>query len=637
MQTETIQQKAMQDIFALDEAVSQFESFGSQLDLDLPTVEDDAPKGFDDLLEVNPSNEPTESGEYFMSEGDDLQDKQTQKFVVDEFAKEAAKLPSGDISAADITGISAIIQMNNHITGDVRSFIQQTIDHAVQAQQQQNVSDAQPNGTVAQDIAKTGEADSAPVEQAGEIPAMEPIDPTAEPALDTNPDDGLGLGLDTGLGEDLGAGMDDLGASIDEGEPGTEDLGAGMDDLGASLDAEAGEGEGKPGADEDGFAELDAEPDPDAGETKEAGSDDAAADDLDSFLDSDEGDENSSDTEEDKGETESDDDFNFEAIATKAHGLLENTENAGTEAGEQQAIDASTEAGEQQATEDVGGEEGGDETPVEGSDAENIVSSVLDNGKTFVECGQLAAASAGSTETTDETKTELTDDAETPDETKVEKKVETVESIDFSAKEAQVESIITQAKMKMAAEKAKTVLESYHKERDRANTLAKLDGVVNNLKKTVLTESIIKNFAKESKKRAALESAADKMISKKAKKSVVESTMGKIDGVLKSAKQPSVKAQANKVIAEFEASQQLGKKLNGILESIGAGKKPVDPRQKKIDSILEGVSKKVTSENKLATKLNGILEGVEQSVAAAKKADDFEKKLDAIVAEVKNA
>ena len=59
MQTDaTIQQKAMQDIFALDEAVGQSESFGSQLDLGLPTEEDDSPKSFDDMLEVNPSNEP---------------------------------------------------------------------------------------------------------------------------------------------------------------------------------------------------------------------------------------------------------------------------------------------------------------------------------------------------------------------------------------------------------------------------------------------------------------------------------------------------------------------------------------------------------------------------------------------------
>lgn len=593
----------MQDIFALDEAVSQFESFGSQLDLDLPTVEDDAPKGFDDLLEVNPSNEPTEYGENFMSEGDDLQDKQTQKFVVDEFAKEAAKLPSGDISAADITGISAIIQMNNHITGDVRSFIQQTIDHAVQAQQQQNVSDAQPNGTVAQDIAKTGDAGAdSQTAPAGDIPAMEPIDPTAEPSLEANPDDGLGM--DTGLGDDLGAGMDELGASIDAGEPGTEDLGAGMDDLGASLDAENGESElladdAEVGADE----VADENKEEGAEESKEEGAEESKEDDLASFLDSDDGEE----TDDGEGkDTESDDDFNFEAIATKAHGLVEGTEGgeqapaedgeqAPAEGGEQEAIDTGVETGAAQAETDLGaeggegGEEGGD-TAIE-------------------ECGQLAAASSDPTISND--------------------------SLETSAKEAQVESIITQAKMKMAAEKAKAVLESYHKERDRANTLAKLDGVVNNLKKTVLTESIVKNFAKASKKRAALEAAADQIAG--TKKSVVESTFDKIDSVLESAKKPSIKAQADKVIAEFEASQKLGKKLNGILESIGATKKPADPRQQKIDSILESVSKKETSKNKLAEKLNGILEGVDKSIAAAKKADDFDKKLDAIVAEVKNA
>ena len=618
MQTETIQQKAMQDIFALDEAVSQFESFGSQLDLGLPSEEDDTPKTFEDMLEVNPSDEPLEYGENFASEGDDMADKQTQKFVVDEFAKQASKLPDGEITAADITGISAVIQMTNHITGDVRSFIDQTINHAVQAQQQQNVSEAQPNGTVAQDIAKTGDegADAGIAEDpnalGGDIPAMEPIDPTAEPTLDANPVDPLAAGGDplADLGGDtLGAGMDDLGASIDgEGEAdplasegdslaAEGDLGGEEDPLaGGEGDAELPTGdEGAESAGEEGGSELDNFLDADddgASEDKGEETEDKPAEETET-ADEGEGDDKKSEDED------NDEDFNFEAIATKARGLVEGDETAAP------ASDDATEVVEE-------GKELGEET------ADAQIDNPVDPAATETpadECGEVAAA---------EPTVECGEAAPEVDGSDPVMKAESV----FSNQAAKVESIVTQARMKMAADNAKAVLESYHAKRDRASTVAKLESVVNNLKKNVQVESIIKKYGEASKKNAEaakLESVQPKeeptVAVKEAPKATFESVMANLDNAL-AAKKQSVRAEADKIIAEFESQHSAPAK---------------DMRQENIDAMLESAARKVNGEKEFAGKLNSILEGVQKQKAASDAVKDIDAELNAIVESVKKA
>lgn len=582
----TIQQKAMQDIFALDEAVGQFESFGSQLDLGLPTEEDDAPKSFDDMLEVNPSNEPMEFGENFMSEGDDMADKQTQKFVVDEFAKEAAKLPDGNISAADITGISAIIQMNNHITGDVRSFIDQTINHAVQAQQQQNVSDAQPNGTVAQDIAKTGDnagADvgaEAPID--GGIPTMDPVDPTAEPSLETNPADGLDASMTADVGDPLADMTDPLAA-----EPAAEeDPLAGMDDGLAGIENnEPDPGEPEAAAEEDPLAGMDdglAAPADDGAVAGEEGGEKGGDAELDNFLDGDDDDEKPADegeksdedkkddtkSEDTKSDEDNDEDFNFEAIATKARGLVEGT--AETQVNEE-TLQKGQEEGEKAAQENL--TEGTEEVASEETVAEPVT--------------------------------------ETPEEPAAD---DTNLECNFAEKQARVESIVADARLKQTAEKANAILESYHNNRDRSNTLAKLDGVVNSLKQKVLTESIVADYGKKSQKRAQLEAQAEQMYAETEKAaetpvpSVFEATMDRINSAL-AAKKPSIAAEADKVIAEFEAAQAAAKKA--LNESVEAPK--ADPKQARIDSLLEGAAQAAAATSNIDQQLKDIVNQVKNS------------------------
>ena len=89
-----LNKNAVKSIFAIDDAKAQLESFGSQLDLGLPPEEDFEPKGFAELMTVNPSTDPNygDSSEKFADLGDDLQDEQTQKFVIDKFAEEVIKI-----------------------------------------------------------------------------------------------------------------------------------------------------------------------------------------------------------------------------------------------------------------------------------------------------------------------------------------------------------------------------------------------------------------------------------------------------------------------------------------------------------------------------------------------------------------
>ena len=534
----------MQDIFAMDEAVGQFESFGSQLDLGLPPVEDDAPKSFEDMLDVNPSNEPTESGEYFMNEGDDLQDTTTQKFVVDEFAKQLMKCDD-TVSVQDrLPDIAAYIQGTNNIKGDVQSFLRNTIERATSFQQAQNVSDAQPNGVVDPEAQPV---DAAPVDgmmadpMADGIPTMEPIDPTAEPSLEPNPEPADPLtdiapepepedplaGLD-GLSDDLGLGDEEAPA---EGEPAAEDEG---DDLSALLDgAEGGDAEatGDEAATADEEVPVDGEPASDEGE--DGLNEKAPAEDTE-------------DTE-DKSDDKSDDDadFDFESIAKKAHGLVEGA-NEAPAGDDSDTADQGKKMGESQADTDLSG----DDQPIE-------------------ECGEQPIEECG------------------------EQPVD-----DLAEKKAQIESIARQCRLRMTAEKAKKLVESYQENREREKTIARLESVVGNLRKKAQTESIIEKFAKASKA-AASKPVMESVVKQTKSSSKFESIISKANKALaESAAANRMKAAANKVIAEFEANANLGKELDSIVESAAASVKKSKAQvestanvKKELDSILEGVAK----------------------------------------------
>lgn len=561
-----INKKAMSDVLALEESVGMFESFGSQLDLGLPSLEDDAPKSFEDMLEVNPTNEPSESGEYFMNEGDDLQDPMTQKFVVDKFAEELMKRPEDGISVEDaLPDIAATIQ-GFDIKGDVASFIRNSIDRANQFMQAQNVSPAQPNGVTGEDAVATAEPGLDAGLEGDGIPAMEPIDPTAEPSLDANAGDvdplaGIGDDLGGDLGGDLGA---DLGGDLGGEEPlpaeGDDLAGDNLgDDLGGDLGAELGTDDlgddlgGDLGGDdgiEDGDISADLEGDDDLGGDEDEGKSE----------DKGEGDADESKSDDD------DADFNFEAIAQKARGLLE---------------------GE--------GNETGTDLPAETD--------------TITDAGVAEGENTAATEIPAPADTETPTDGGATE-------------LEECSLKAQVEAIAYDARLKMTAQKAKALVESYNKNEEKKTVMARLDSVMDNLQKKVVTESIIDNFAKQSAAKAKVESVTK--TKPKAVKPTFESVMAGLDkAISKSGNKVSLAKKANAIVSKFESQMNLDKKLNGILEGV-----ETSINAKKTAELKEQAQMK---------KIDSILEGVQTSMAKQNAANSLDDQLKQIVNDVKNA
>jgi hypothetical protein len=97
--------------------------------------------------------------------------------------------------------------------------------------------------------------------------------------------------------------------------------------------------------------------------------------------------------------------------------------------------------------------------------------------------------------------------------------------------------------------------------------------------------------------------------------------MASLDNAL-AAKKQSVRAEADKIIAEFESQHAAPAK---------------DMRQENIDVMLESAARKVNGEKEFAGKLNNILEGVQKQKAASDAVKDIDAELNAIVESVKKA
>lgn len=598
-----LNKNAVKSIFAIDDAKAQLESFGSQLDLGLPPEEDFEPKGFDELMTVNPSTDPNygDSSEKFADLGDDLQDEQTQKFVIDKFAEEAAKRPGTTITAADITDICGAVQCaqlaqgGSIIKGDLVGFIKDTIAKAKNAQQSQNVSDAQPNGTVADDIAPAaGEDAAAPAEDpnavGGPAPTMEPLEPTVEPtepSLEPNVDDGLGadpLAADDGLGaldtgiEDAGA-ADGLGADLGvEGEPAPEDGAAeldaggldGLDDLDKDL--------GDIDAEEDLGLEADAAPAEggDAAPADGEAKDEPKADEPKADESKDEGKDESKDDKKDDKKEDKDDDFDFEAVAKKAQALTEGEAGAATEvtepaaAAEETAKEEAIPEGEATVTEEAGADAGTDVQVNE-------------------ECG---AAPAGA------------------------KADEQIVQEGFNAEdaEAKVEAIAKEFRSNRIAEKVQAQIEAYEAKEKKAKTIAQIESVMSNFVKTeksrdqkAQVESIVANFAQASK--AAAEKA--QLEAEAAKASELK---GKLDSILESVE---VKEKAEPVVESVTAAPE--KKTDAVGETL---------------AMVEAAMAQMKSDEEAA---KAKLESIVSDATKRSEGDNLQKELDAIVESVRNA
>ena len=594
-----LNKNAVKSIFAIDDAKAQLESFGSQLDLGLPPEEDFEPKGFDELMTVNPSTDPNygDSSEKFADLGDDLQDEQTQKFVIDKFAEEAAKRPGTTITAADITDICGAVQCaqlaqgGSIIKGDLVGFIKDTIAKAKNAQQSQNVSDAQPNGTVADDIAPAaGEDAAAPAEDpnavGGPAPTMEPLEPTVEPtepSLEPNVDDGLGadpLAADDGLGaldtgiEDAGA-ADGLGADLGvEDKPAPEDGAAELDAGGLDglddLDKDLGDIE----ADDDLGLEDDAAPAeggdaaPADGEAKDEPKDEPKADEP-----KDEGKDESKDEGKDDKKEDKDDDFDFEAVAKKAQALTEGEAGAATEvtepaaAAEETAKEEAIPEGEATVTEEAGADAGTDVQVNE-------------------ECGGANGVANA-------------------DEQIVQ------EGFNAEDAEAKVEAIAKEFRSNRIAEKVQAQIEAYEAKEKKAKTIAQIESVMSNFVKTeksrdqkAQVESIVANFAQASK--AAAEKA--QLEAEAAKTSELK---GKLDSILESVE---VKEKAEPVVESVTAapekkSDAVGETIAMVEAAMAQMKADEDAAKAKLESIVSDATKRSEGDN-LQKELDAIVESV---------------------------
>lgn len=609
-----LNKNAVKSIFAIDDAKAQLESFGSQLDLGLPPEEDFEPKGFDELMTVNPSTDPNygDSSEKFADLGDDLQDEQTQKFVIDKFAEEAAKRPGTTITAADITDICGAVQCaqlaqgGSIIKGDLVGFIKDTIAKAKNAQQSQNVSDAQPNGTVADDIAPAaGEDAAAPVEDpnavGGPAPTMEPLEPTVEPtepSLEPNVDDGLGadpLAADDGLGaldtgiEDAGA-ADGLGADLGvEDKPAPEDGAAeldaggldGLDDLDKDL--------GDIDAEEDLGLEADAAPAEggDAAPAEGEAKDEPKADEPKADESKDDGKDESKDEGKDEGKDdkkdEKDDDFDFEAVAKKAQALTEGEAGADTKVTEPAA------AAEETAKEEAIPE--GEATVTEG-DASVTEEAGADDG-TDVQVNEECGGANG---------------AAKADEQIVQ------EGFNAEDAEAKVEAIAKEFRSNRIAEKVQAQIEAYEAKEKKAKTIAQIESVMSNFVKTeksrdqkAQVESIVANFAQASK--AAAEKA--QLEAEAAKTSELK---GKLDSILESVE---VKEKAEPVVESVTAAPE--KKSDAVGETI---------------AMVEAAMAQMNADEDAA---KAKLESIVSDATKRSEGDNLQKELDAIVESVRNA
>ena len=603
-----LNKNAVKSIFAIDDAKAQLESFGSQLDLGLPPEEDYEPKSFDDLMTVNPSTDPNygDSSEKFADLGDDLQDEQTQKFVIDEFAKQAAKRPGNTITVSDIADICGAVQCaqlakgGEIIKGDMVSFIQDTIAKAKAAQQSQNVSDAQPNGTVADDIAPADNAApaEAPVEDpaavGGPAPVMDPIEPTVEPtepSLEPNADDGLGadpLAADDGLGAlDTGIEGDptaDIAPETDAPAPGAEnELDAGALDGLNDLDNDLGDVNE---TDDLGLGDDDA-PKSDESSDTETKDEPKEDDSKDESKNEKKDDGDTGEKKEDKKE-DSDDDFNFEAVAKKAQALTEGTEEdavASAVPAEATAAENAVHEGEAVATTE--------ETPVTECGAAPAAEETP-----VTECGAAPAAEEAP----------VTECGAAP---VADEKPVAQEGADEADIEAKVEAIAKEFRSNRIAEKVQAQIEAYEAKEKKEKTIAQLEAVISNFEKSeqarsksAKVESIVANFAKASKEAAE-------------------------------------KAQLE---AEAAKANELQIKLDSILESIKVAPKaePVveateQPKVESFDQTMAMIESAMSNMNESGNEVKTQLESIVNDATKRSESDSLQKELDAIVESVRNS
>lgn len=275
--------RAMDDIFALEDARSLFEAIGGIND-PMADNQNGTDFGVDDMLTVIPGSSDNFNGQSINPVQQAEPSAEDKKFVIDRFAEEMAKAHKTIVDQDAIDSLSPIIQ--NGVSMDVNKFLTDLQNDATQRLRSQNVSEAQPAGADPQEPVSLADAqqpagDMAPAPDAMGTPALEPAPGAVEtePTLDANVGDdmaGDNLGLDA-IPDNPEDSLDSFGAEPALGDG--DDLGLdGIDDNGADS---FGDGLALDGADgADGVTD-------DAGIGADAGAEDGAPIEDDSLSDND--------------------------------------------------------------------------------------------------------------------------------------------------------------------------------------------------------------------------------------------------------------------------------------------------------------------------------------------------------------
>lgn len=587
--SQEMNKKAVADLFCIEDARAVCEAIGG-LGLNPNDEATDEPLDYtpDNILDVT-VNENPDGMPAFPQLGQEEMDDETQAFVVDELAKELQADGRESLTDEELIPFMVKIKGENHISQDLTSFLDQITSNTDSRLATQNVSEAQPNG-VATDLSNGGEgeapaADPLAAAGMGELPPEAPgglAEPTEAPALDANPDDGLGAMASDG---DFGAGGFDAGSegdfNLDVPEPGAEVGAEGGDD---SFNLDVGDEGGEAPADDgtDTIGELDfGDEGGEGGEAApaEGGEGGSEEDDLFSALDG------MSDEALDDGSAD------------------EGGEEAPAEGGEEAPAEDEEKPAETEAKDD------GKATPVIENPGDPNKEKLPENGpakpikdecgEATVECGEEPAAPA-TVECGEQPAVEPT---EAPAD---------FNSVMDGDVDAQLDSIKANYVESIARERVRAVVESFERKRDMAE-------------KEALCESIIADY----KARHEAEG----------RQAMVESTMGdklselgdKVAALCESAqKTDTLDAKFESILGKFKAekaAEAASQDLDAKLESILAGVKADKEVDAKLAAIVESVKAPKAAAPKAApaapkagldAKLESIIATAKQKIAAAK-------------------
>ena len=580
--SQEMNKKAVADLFCIEDARAVCEAIGG-LGLNPNDEATDEPLDYtpDNILDVT-VNENPDGMPAFPQLGQEEMDGETQAFVVDELAKELQADGRESLTDEELIPFMVKIKGENHISQDLTSFLDQITSNTDSRLATQNVSEAQPNG-VATDLSNGGEgeapaADPLAAAGMGELPPEAPgglAEPTEAPALDANPDDGLGA---MGSDGDFGAGGFDAGSegdfNLDVPEPGAEVGAEGGDD---TFNLDIGDEGGEAPADDgtDTIGELDFGDEGGEAAPAEGGEGGSEEDDLFSALDG------MSDEALDDGSAD------------------EGGEEAPAEGGEEAPAEDEEKPAETEAKD-------GAATPVIENPGDPNSEKLPENGpakpikdECGAECGEEPAAPA-TVECGEQPAVEPT---EAPAD---------FNSVMDGDVDAQLETIKANYVESIARERVRAVVESFERKRDMAE-------------KEALCESIIADYK-------ARHEAEDRQ-------AMVESTMGdklselgdKVAALCESAqKTDTLDAKFESILGKFKAekaAEAASQDLDAKLESILAGVKADKEVDAKLAAIVESVKAPKAAAPKAApaapkagldAKLESIIATAKQKIAAAK-------------------